>query len=166
MRAGDGDIPSVLCGRANSLRDCCANIRHSNYGPDGPRQLWLEVRFQLLPKERGWIKQCLHSNLRRQWETGYSRSLRQERKRKLQRRRNSAKDLRSSLLNKLDTRPASGSTGLGVRVLAGACVLLAGVIHERTPIGGFGHRSLNSRTRMLKSRDNFVANRQPSQPGL
>jgi hypothetical protein len=56
MRAGDGDIPSVLCGRANSLRDCCANIRHSNYGPDGPRQLWLEVRFQLLPKERGWIK--------------------------------------------------------------------------------------------------------------
>jgi hypothetical protein len=53
---GGGDIPSVPCGGANSLRDYGSNIHHSNCGPDGPRQLWLEVRFQSLPKGRGWIK--------------------------------------------------------------------------------------------------------------
>jgi hypothetical protein len=56
MYGGGGEFPSVLCGRANSLRDCRANIRHSNCDPDGPRQLWLEVRFQLLPQGRGRIK--------------------------------------------------------------------------------------------------------------
>jgi hypothetical protein len=56
MYGGGGEIPSVLCGRANSLRDRRANIRHSNCDPDGLRQLWLEVRFQLLPQGRGWIK--------------------------------------------------------------------------------------------------------------
>jgi hypothetical protein len=50
MYDGGGEIPSVLCGRANSLRDCRANIRHSNCDPDGLRQPWLEVRFQLLPQ--------------------------------------------------------------------------------------------------------------------
>ena len=33
MYGAGGEIPSVLCGRANSLRDCRANIRHSNGDP-------------------------------------------------------------------------------------------------------------------------------------
>jgi hypothetical protein len=53
MYDGGGEIPSVLCGRANSLHDCRANIRHSNCDPGDPRQLWLEVSFQRLPRERG-----------------------------------------------------------------------------------------------------------------
>src|SRR5882724_2926014 len=56
MCAGGGDIPNTLCVPANNRRDADANIRHSNSGPGGPRQLWLEVRLQRLPKERGWIK--------------------------------------------------------------------------------------------------------------
>jgi hypothetical protein len=56
MYGGGGEFPSDLCGRANSLRDCRANIRHSNCDLDGPRQLWLEVSFQLLPQGRGRIK--------------------------------------------------------------------------------------------------------------
>ena len=44
-----GDNPSVLCGRANTRRDGHANIRHSNRGPGGRRQLWPEVSFLLLP---------------------------------------------------------------------------------------------------------------------
>jgi hypothetical protein len=35
-----GEIPSVLCGRANTPRDGHANIRHSNRAPGGRRQLW------------------------------------------------------------------------------------------------------------------------------
>jgi hypothetical protein len=50
---GSGEIPSVLCVRANSLRDCRANMRHSNCGHGGPRQLWLEASFQRLRRERG-----------------------------------------------------------------------------------------------------------------
>ena len=46
---GDGgEIPSVLCVRANTRRDCRANIRHSNRGPGGRRLLWPEVSFLLL----------------------------------------------------------------------------------------------------------------------
>jgi len=53
MYGGGGELPSVLCDRANNLRDCRANIHHSNYGHGDPRQLWLEVSFQRLPRERG-----------------------------------------------------------------------------------------------------------------
>ena len=53
MCAGGGDIPSILCVRANTRRGARADIRHSNRGHGDTRQLWPEVRFQRLPRERG-----------------------------------------------------------------------------------------------------------------
>jgi hypothetical protein len=61
MCAGGGDIPSILCVRTDtrpgSRTDICpgarADIRHSSRGNGDPRQLWLEVSFQRLPRERG-----------------------------------------------------------------------------------------------------------------
>jgi len=61
MCAGGGDIPSTLCVRTDtrpgSRTDICpdarADIRHSSRGNGDPRQLWLEVSFQRLLRERG-----------------------------------------------------------------------------------------------------------------
>jgi hypothetical protein len=61
MCAGGGDIPSILCARADirpgtraDIRPGTrADIRHSNRGNGDPRQLWLEVSFQRLRRERG-----------------------------------------------------------------------------------------------------------------
>ena len=73
MCGGGGEIPSVLCGRANNLRGARANIRHSSRGHGGPRQLWLEVRFQRLRRERRWIKTISSFSLRRWGKAAYSR---------------------------------------------------------------------------------------------
>ena len=53
MYGDGGELPSVLCVRANTRLGARANIRHSNRGHGDPRQLWLEASFQRLRRERG-----------------------------------------------------------------------------------------------------------------